>query len=407
MARGLKDRPSVKLSVLGMIAYRNVLHKKLRTILTVFGIAIGIGAIYFLLSFGFGIQQLVTSRVIGNQSIRTIDVTPTNSRIIKLDDIATRRISEMPGIDMIGKIYYFPGSFKLSNSESDSIVYGIDENYEKLSYLNLIRGKQLGSASEKNPLVLNTAALDSIGLSKDPGKVVGQEISLIVPLSKVDSKLSTYKATFKIVGVIDSGSGAEIFIPSRIFKEAGVPYLTQLKVGAESVSDVTRIRTQISSIGFDTKSPVDTLNEINKVFRFFNIILVGFGGIGMIIAVLGMFNTLTISLLERTREIGLMVALGARSVDMKRLFIFEALLLSLFGSIVGIVGAIILGQIVNGVLNLFANNRGIKDPFTVFINPPELIIGSIGFMVVVGLLVVIIPARRAQSINPIDALRRE
>jgi len=305
-------------------------------------------------------------------------------------------------------VYYFPGSFKLNNSESDSIVYGVDKGYENLTYLNLVKGKLLSDAKDKkNAVVINTATLESIGLSKNPEAILGKEIELIVPLDKVDKKIGTYTEKFEIVGVIDSGSGAEIFINSSIFRELGVPALTQLKVGAKDVEAVTKIRKQIESIGFGTSSPVDTLNDINKVFKFLNIILVGFGGIGMIIAVLGMFNTLTISLLERTKEIGLMVALGARSVDMKRLFIFEALFLSIFGAIIGIISALFLGLIVNLMMNMSASHRGVKDSFSLFSNPPLLIFSVIAFMAFVGLLVVILPARRAQKVNPIDALRRE
>ena len=127
----------------------------------------------------------------------------------------------------------------------------------------------------------------------------------------------------------------------------------------------------------------------------------------MIIAILGMFNTLTISLLERTREIGLMIALGGRPIDMRKIFIFEALMLSILGSLIGVMGAIILSWLVNLILNILASQRGVEQSFSVFSNNPFLIIGVIIFMIVVGLSVVILPAIRAQKINPIDALRRE
>ena len=405
--RTIKDRPTVQPRVLAMIAYRNLLQKRLRTLLTVSGIAIGIGSVYFLLSFGIGLQRLVANQVIGNQSIRTIDVKPTNSSIIKLDDIAVQRISEVPDVKEIGKIYYFPGSFKLNNSETDSIVYGIDKGYEQLTYLNLIKGELLKDTAVKNPIVMNKAALEAIGLGKDPSIVIGKSIDITVPLPKIQSQSKVYQRSMQIVGVIDSGSGAEIFIPSTEFRQLGVPALTQLKVGVDSVESVSKARAQIESIGLETSSPVDTLNEINKVFNYLNLILIGFGGIGMLIAILGMFNTLTISLLERTKEIGLMVALGARSVDMKRLFIFEALFLSLVGATLGIVGAVGLGWLINIVMNMLAAGRGVKDGFQLFAHPYQLVFGVIGFMVIVGLLVVVLPARRAQKISPIDALRRE
>jgi putative ABC transport system permease protein len=403
----LANKSTVKLSIVASIALSNLLSKKLRTSLTVFGIAIGIGAIFFLLSFGIGLQRLVTNEVIGNQSIKTIDVVSSNSKIIRLDDIATQRISEMPNVNEVGRAYYYPGSFKLANSESDSIVYGIDNNYEKLTYLNLIEGKLLSDTSQKNQTVINKAALEATGLAKNTKEVIGKKIEVLVPLADETKNISDIKKQFEIAGVIDSGSGAEIFLPISYFKEAGVPYYSQLKVGGREVADIQGIRTQIESLGFETTTPVDTLDEINKLFRFLNFVLVGFGGIGMVVAVLGMFNTLTISLLERTKEIGLMVALGARSIDMKRLFIIEATILSLFGSVLGIIGAYLIGRVTNIVMNLFASSRGVQNNFELFAYPPLLILGVLLFMVSVGLAVVYMPARRAEKINPIDALRRE
>jgi putative ABC transport system permease protein len=401
------DKSSVKLHIIVSIAVSNLLHKKLRSGLTIFGIAIGIGAIFFLLSFGIGLQRLVTTEVIGNQSIKTIDVVARNSKIISLNDATTTRISNIPNVESIGRSYFYPGSFKISNSESDSIIYGIDTNYEKLTYLNIVAGESLEVSNEQNPILVNKAALESIGASNDLNQVIGKSIETIVPLTKEDVSQKEIRQEFTIVGVMDSGSGAEVFLDAAVFKNVGIPSYSQVKVGARDVDDVAQIRTQIESQGFETTSPADTLDEINNVFRFMNFILVGFGAIGMIVAVLGMFNTLTISLLERTKEIGLMVALGARSVDMKRLFIIEALLLSLVGSIAGIFGAYLHGRVVNIIMNVFASRRGVADSFELFAYPPLLVLGTIIFMTFIGLLVVLLPARRAQRINPIDALRRE
>jgi putative ABC transport system permease protein len=401
------DKATVKISILASIALSNLLSKKLRTGLTVFGISIGIGAIFFLLTFGIGLQRLVTNEVIGNRSIKTIDVKSPNSKLIKIDDIGYQRISSIPNVQKVGKAYYYPGSYKISSSESDTIVYGVDDYYQSLTYMNLIEGKLLSNNSPDNEAVLNKATLESIGLSKNPSEIIGKKVEITVPLTKSSEDGSSIKKEFKIVGVIDSGSGAEIFIPETIYRQAGVPNYSQLKVGANKVEDIQQIRSQIESLGFETDSPVDTIEEINQVFKFLNFILIGFGSIGMIVAVLGMFNTLTISLLERTKEIGLMVALGARSVDMRRLFVFEALFLSLFGSIIGIIGAFILGQLVNIVMNQFAGQRGVQDSFNLFAYPPLVVFGVIVFMAIVGLVVVYIPARHAEKINPIDALRRE
>ncbi|MCA9340908.1 ABC transporter permease [Candidatus Saccharibacteria bacterium] len=402
-----KDKPAVRLRILASLAWQNLLHKKLRTSLTVAGIAVGIGAVYFLLSLGFGVQRLVVNEVVGNQSIRTIDVRTDNSKAVKINDISTERIANISNVKEIGKSYFFPGNLKINNSENDSIIYGVNDGYENLTNLNLIKGSRLSDSKEDNPILLNKASLEAMGLDKDLTQVLNKSVEISIPLSKIKKDLGKLKKTFKVVGVIDSGSGSEVFVRSDIFRGLGITELTQLKVGVNDVENVNTVRSQIENLGFETSSPVDTLNEINRVFQFINIILVGFGGIGMIIAILGMFNTLTVSLLERTREIGLMFALGARSIDMKRLFIFEALLLSISGSIIGIIGAYLLGIVINLVMNFFASQRGVHEGFDLFANPPILIIGVILFMIFVGLLVVVLPSRRAQKINPIDALRRE
>jgi ABC-type antimicrobial peptide transport system permease subunit len=127
----------------------------------------------------------------------------------------------------------------------------------------------------------------------------------------------------------------------------------------------------------------------------------------MVVAILGMFNTLTIALLERTKEIGLMIALGARRSDMRKLFIFEAILISFIGSVIGVTIAVIAGKLVNLYINIGAAQRGVADSFELFANPPWVIGSIILGTVIIGIVVVYIPARRAERINPIDALRRE
>jgi len=402
-----KTRPTVKTSILVSIALRNLTSKKLRSSLTVFGISIGIGSVYFLLSFGIGLQTLVTNQVIGNQSIKTIDVVTPNSKIITLDDIATERIKSIGDVESIGKSYFYPGGYKISNSESDAIIYGIDDGYESLTYLNLISGKLLSDSNKKDSVLLNSAALESVGLSNKQKEIIGTTLTMTIPLSTVNGKPGKHTQDFVIRGIVDSGSGAEAFIDYSIFRSLGASSLTQLKVGANKVDNVPKIRTQIESFGLETTSPVDTLEQINVIFKYFNLLLVGFGAIGMFIAIIGMFNTLTISLLERTKEIGLMVALGARSVDMRILFMLEALLLSLVGTLTGLIGSLALSSVTTLVINILAQGRGVQKGFVLFAHPWWLILGVFIFMICVGLAVVYIPARRAERINPIDALRHE
>jgi ABC-type antimicrobial peptide transport system permease subunit len=92
---------------------------------------------------------------------------------------------------------------------------------------------------------------------------------------------------------------------------------------------------------------------------------------------------------------------------MKRLFILEALILSISGAVIGIVLSMLAGAVVNISMNIYAGSRGVTDNFNLFSTPFWLIAGMIGFMTMIGLAVVYFPARRAEHISPIEALRRE
>lgn len=394
---------SIPLSMLTYIAWHNLTHKKLRTFLTIFGVIIGIGAIFFLLSFGIGLQRLVTSQVVGNQSVKSIDITTPNSKVVDLNQASFNKMKNLAHVVKIGGTYSYAGSLASKGGSSDTIVYGTDTNYQQMDNLELNNGRLLKVSDSKSALV-NATVLKSLGIKND-SQAIGKTFNLQIPLL-TDHK-QTINSDFTIVGVIQSNVGSEVYIPAGIFSSAGLDTYKQIKIEADAPGNVKVLRGQIQSLGFLTTSPIDTIDQINQIFKFFNILLVGFGAIGMIVAVLGMFNTLTISLLERTKEIGLMMALGGRNRDMRRLFIFEAVLLSLTGAIIGIIGAIITGQIINAIMNHMSRSRGVTESFQLFAFPWWLICGTIAFMVGVGLLVVFFPARRAAGISPIDALRRE
>jgi putative ABC transport system permease protein len=398
-----RRRDSIALSTIIYLAWQNLTTKKLRTFLTIFGIIIGIGAIFFLLSFGIGLQHIVTEEVIGNQSIKSVDITSPNSKILKLDQESFDRIKNLPHVEQVGRSFSYPGSLSFSGSETDTIVYGVDPVYQDLSNLNVVKGRLLTSEDTKVAF-MNLSLLQTLGI-KDSEKVLGQQIDILVPLESSGGK--ELKESLTVIGIIDTGSGGEIFVPNFLFENVNQTSYKQFKLVADNTDNIAELRKQIESLGFLTTSPVDTIDQINQIFRFFNIILVSFGAIGMIVAVLGMFNTLTISLLERTREIGLMIALGGRQFDMKRLFIIEAVMLSVAGAVIGMILSTINGQIINVIMNRLARSRGVSDSFDLFATPPWLVLAILAFMVMVGLAVAFFPARRAQRINPIDALRRE
>lgn len=386
------------------IAWNNLRVKKLRSSLTVAGVVVGIGSIFFLLSFGLGLQNLVTNEIIGNQSVKTIDVVSPNSSVVKLNQANYDKIANLPKVADSSGIITGSGTIQSAGSEIDSVVYGTDQSYRQLANLNLIKGKYF-TDKDKDKAVISSSGLEALGLKND-GSAIGQKINLKLQIEN-DDQTKALDNQFEIIGIVKSDSGSEVFLPTYVFSGQGVTDFTQVKLVAASVGDVVPLQDQIQSLGLATSTPLDTIRQVRDLFKYVNLILAGFGSIGMIVAILGMFNTLTISLLERTREIGLMITLGIRNKDIKRLFIYESVLLSLIGSVIGIVMASLTGGLLNVLMNGIASRRGFTDHFSVFAVPWWLPVTAILFMVTVGLGVSYFPARRAGSINPIDALRDE
>lgn len=399
-----KNYPRISRSNTLYIAWHNLRAKKLRSGLTITGVVIGIGSIFFLLSFGLGLQNLVTNEIIGSQSVKTIDVVSTNSTIVSINQTNYDKIANLPKVAGVSGMVTGSGTIQAGGSQVDTVVYGTDQAYKQLASLNVVKGKYF-SDKDKAKAVISSSGLEALGLPSD-GSAIGKKISLKLQIENND-QTKAVDDQFEIVGIVKSDSGSEVFLPRYVFSSQGVKDFTQMKLVANSVDDVSHLRDQIQSLGLTTTTPLDTIKQVSDLFKYVNLILVGFGSIGMIVAVLGMFNTLTISLLERTKEIGLMITLGVRNKDIRRLFIYESIFLSVIGTAIGVILASMAGLILNVVMNGIASHRGFSDHFSVFLVPWWLPLLSLLFMVTVGLGVSYFPAKRAGNINPIDALRDE
>lgn len=397
-------RSVIKPQILASIAIKNLLAKRLRSFLTITGIVIGIGAVVFLVSLALGLHAVVNQQVIGSKSISSIDVTTPNATTILLNDANVNKINHFAHVTVVAPAYILVGKISYQNSQSSTVVYGTDNQYINLSALKFVAGGH--DLKNANDAIVNTSQLNLIGQS-NPSAAINKTLTVQTIVDQANGTQKTVTSTLNIVGVVNTGAGAEVYMNSQAFTNAGAYQYGQLKVLADNRNDVPVVRQLIEGLGLTTASPLDTLSQINTIFTIFTFVVIGFGGIGMVIAVLGMFNTLTVSLLERTKEIGLMISLGARKADVQRLLVFEALLLSAIGGIGGIFMAWLIGQVINVFLTDYANSRGISGAIHAFSVSPLLVLITLILTVVVGLLVSIYPSRRAGRINPIGVLRNE
>jgi putative ABC transport system permease protein len=177
-------------------------------------------------------------------------------------------------------------------------------------------------------------------------------------------------------------------------------------VRVEDVGRVEAVRDSLESMGLNVFSIADQLEDIKKGFMIMDAVLGAVGTIALVVAALGIINTMVMSILERRREIGVMKAIGGSENDIKMIFVVEAGSIGFVGAILGLV----LGWVVTIVANFVANSYLLPDeaPFVNFFHfPVWLILGAVAFSIVVSLAAGLYPAIRAASVDPVTALRHD
>jgi ABC-type antimicrobial peptide transport system permease subunit len=159
-------------------------------------------------------------------------------------------------------------------------------------------------------------------------------------------------------------------------------------------------------LGMETTSVMDTVAQVENLFKYLRIGLAGLGTIAFFIAVLGMINTLTVSLMERTREVGLLKSIGMKSDEIRKLFMTESLLIAFFGGVSGILLGYLFGVGVSLVISAISVSGG-GEYLAISKMPVYLIVGVIFVSVLIGFLTGLYPSKRAVKMSPLDALRYE
>ena len=170
---------------------------------------------------------------------------------------------------------------------------------------------------------------------------------------------------------------------------------------------LAQVRNQIKEKGFASFSIVDEIDQIRTVFLIIDSVLGLLGGISLLVASFGIANTMIMSILERTREIGIMKAIGAEDREIKLIFFVEAAVIGVFGGVIGV----LLAWMIDGLANRLAYRFILKPQGGSFIDffslPPYLSIGAILFALFVSILAALYPASRAARIDPVRALRHD
>lgn len=257
--------------------------------------------------------------------------------------------------------------------------------------------------------VVNQAMLQVLGITIDEavGKTFTAQFVITSDLlDNVEEKKESVPAEYTIVGVIPGTDTPFFYVPFIDLRGLGVSNYSQAKLVVTGKQLLDDVRTKVEAMGFSTSSVADTVDQIDQLFATARLLLAILGIVALSVAALGMFNTLTVSLLERTREVGLMKAMGMRSHEVRDLFLTESMIMGFFGGVFGITIGFVGGKLLGLALTVFAfsNNGGYLD---VSFIPLTFLIVVFTLSVSVGILTGLYPAYRATKISALDALRYE
>lgn len=382
--------------------------RTMRTLLTIFGMSIGIAAILFLVSFGYGLQKTLLERITTSDSLVTLDVSSVGNDSPILDKKLDEMLRSIDGVTETVPAVSLRGQGKFSNITLDLETTGSLSPFLRLGGKKLLAGNFPTDIHPDDVII--TSAIANV-FDKQPQEMIGKDFTITVFQQSEDESKKTRNAerakafakTYVIAGVVD-GDENTAYVGLDTIDTSAYTHYTQFKVKCRSTDTMPSVRENILSLHLLASSISETVDQANKVFRIIQIVLMLFGVIALVVSAIGMFNTMTIALLERTEEIGIMKSIGASKASISLMFVVEATLMGFLGGVFGVVFGIVGGEITDLLINIIAKRFG-GQSVNLFYSPLWFIGVIVLFGSFVGLLTGIFPARKASHIDPLDALR--
>jgi putative ABC transport system permease protein len=398
------------------LAFGNLKHRGLRSWLTILGVVIGIAAVVALISMGAGLRTAVLGQF-GTLSVDTLTIQnkgtgfgPPGSTVVeKLNKDDLKIIENARGVDIVITRLVRVGSLEYNGIAG--FGYGVDvpEDREGMDFVYFSLGVEaeegrLFEPGDSGKVLLGNSFLES----EDFGKKF-----------RVGKTVKVNGEDFEIVGFLEKSSSFQmngfVFLMNNDMEDlfdVGKDEYDMIVVRVKDKNDIEEIAEDIKrklrrdrdeDLGeesFSVETPIESLSAVNTILNIINAIVIAIAGISLFVGGVGIANTMYTSVVERTKEIGIMKSIGAKNSDIMWIFLIESGLLGLVG---GIVGALIgLGGAI-GISNL-ANNALGNDLFIIAISYP-LLLGSIMFSFLVGIISGVFPALQASKLNVVDAIR--
>ena len=397
-----------------LMAWASLIANKMRSILTMLGIIIGVAAVIALVSIGNGVKQDIQNSIssLGSNLLmvmpgapRTPGVRPSAGSMKSLKVSDYEAISKLDGVRAASPMTN--GSYVViyQNKNWTTSVSGVSYNYLDVNNWSMKSGRFL---SEKN--VQN----------RERVAVVGKTVvkNLFGDEDPVGAEIRVKNIPFRIIGVLNSkGSGAMgndqddmVIIPYTTAMERveGVDYLRMIYVVGKDENGMDRLQSDIENLlrvrhgikdtnldDFNIQNMNSIMETMEETTGTLTLFLGAVAAISLVVGGIGIMNIMLVSVTERTREIGVRKALGATYSVIVTQFLIEAVVISLMGGIIGIILGIGSSKLI-----------GMASGMSTVISVPTIVM-SFAFSMAIGLIFGIYPARKAAKLNPIDALHYE
>jgi len=420
------------------IAFLNLWRRKLRAFLTVLGMTIGVASIVVMVSLGIGIREATVQSFAGTGSLTLIQVSSWSyvdmgdgtgtSRETELNKKSVEAFKQLDGVRAVMPMVEGWGLLKSGRYISDVSLLGVDAAMAAEFDLTLGEGRypeyKRGSTQE---LVVGSYVMEWFYDPNTGKQAIDRDGN---PKVEMDDR---FQLTFDYGNVYDyggdgsqkRGSMYKIDVVGRMADDGNYSYYclmeinkfeellednkdfvggrgegqyNQVLVKCESIEDVKAVKTAIENMGYGTYSTQDAVEMAEEQTARIRYLLGAIGGVSLLVAAIGIINTMMMSIYERTKEIGIIKVLGCRMGNIAGMFLAESAFIGLFGGAMGLGVSYAIGFVLNKLLA----GSGLMS-----IIPLYLALGAVAFSILVGLGAGLYPAIRAMRLSPLAAIRNE
>jgi len=400
------------------LSWNNLIHRRTRSLLTIVGIFIGIAAVVALISIGEGLQNAVVGEFekMGSDKITVMSVAAggiqspfageMSGNPLTEDDV--RNIAKVRGVKLVGGALMKSGVVKYGSETASSFVMGIPTDttqkiFEDMQQVEVAQGRKLKNGDSGKVLVGSYFADGLFKRKAGVGEKItinGRDYQIVGVLASMGNKMDDSSV------ILTDDAARDLFNEP----DAVSMIYAQTDASAEPAQVAERIEEKLrktrheeeGSETFSVSTSEQLLSSFSSILGVVQAMIVGIAAISLLVGGIGIMNTMYTSVLERTREIGIMKAIGAQNNDVLMLFLLESGALGVIGGIVGVLIGMGLGKITEIIAAQALGSGLLKASFA-----PELIFGALLFSFLIGSLSGALPAMQAAKMKPVDSLRYE